>query len=311
MQTGCYSVRRWASRLLLACAIVGGLADRGTAQDLEPRAYAAAPTGLNFVVVAGGRSTGGVLVDPSLPIEDVEATINSLAVGYGRTFGLFNRTAMVAAAVPTVWLEATGLVADVPGRASRTGLADPRVKLSVNLVGGQALKPREFARATRPTIVGISVSVGLPLGQYDRTKLINLGAHRWSFKPEVGVSRLIGKWTIDGYAGVWLFTPNDTFYTGESRRTQRPIVAVQAHASYTVKPRLWFSADSTWYSGGTSSINGVAKADLQRNSRLGATVSLPLRRSQSLKISASTGATTRSGSSFKTIVAAWQLSWLD
>jgi hypothetical protein len=279
------------------------------AQDMEPRAYAASPVGVSFLAVIAGHSSGAVLVDPSLPIEDVRASVNSLGVGVGRTFDLFGHTALAVAALPFAWAKATGRVGETTGQASRTGLADPRIKLSLNLVGGRALSVPEFARTQRTTIVGVSLTAIPPLGQYDRSKLVNLGANRWAFKPEIGVSRLISKWTIDGYAGVWFATANDEFYPGAAVRTQRPIVALQAHVSYTARPRLWIAGDGTWYSGGRTTVDGVEKADLQRNSRYGVTVSLPIAGRQSLKISASTGATTRVGSDFRTIAAAWQVSW--
>jgi hypothetical protein len=282
-----------------------------SAQELEPRAYTPAPVGLNFLAVIAGRSTGGVVVDPSLPVEDVEASVNSLSVGLGKTIDMFGRTALVVAALPYVWADASGRIGEAAARATRSGLADPRIKVSVNLLGGRALSPREFARAPRSTIVGTSIGVAPPLGQYYRTKLVNIGANRWSFKPEIGISHVKGNWTIDGYAGMFLFTRNDAFYTGTSRRTQQPIVAVQAHASYTVRPRLWIAFDSTWYSGGTTIVDGVEKSDLQRSSRVGVTTSMPLGRQQSLKLSASSGATTRIGADFTTFAAAWQLAWFD
>ena len=281
-------------------------------QDLEPRAYAASPTGLNFLVAGFGRSAGGVVVDPALPVEDVEATVDAFTVGAGTTFNLFGRTALLVGGAGYVRAEATGRVGEDAREVSRSGLADPRFKLSVNLLGGRALTAGEFARAgERPTIVGVSLTVVPPLGKYDPSKLINLGSNRWSFKPEVGLSRLIRrKWTLDGYAGVWMFTENGEFYPGTAVRTQQPVLTLQGHISYTFKPRLWVAVDGTWYSGGTTSIDGVEKADLQRNSRLGLTASLPITRQQSLKISGSTGATTRIGADFQTVGVAWQLSWL-
>lgn len=299
-------------RALLVCCALSIMSIRtAAAQELEPRAYSASPIGLNFVVVSAVRSTGGVLVDPSLPVEDVEATVDSVAIGAGRTVNVFGRTALLVGAVPYAWADASGNLAEQARRISRTGLTDPRFKVSVNLVGGRALTPREFARTSVRTIVGVSLAFAAPLGQYERTKLINLGANRWTFKPEVGVSRIIGRWTIEGYAGVWLFTTNDEFYAGASIRTQQPIAALQAHASYTVRPRLWAAADATWYSGGTTSVNGVSKGDLQRNSRIGASLSLPFTRQQSLKFAASMGATTRIGADFRTVAVAWQFAWFD
>jgi hypothetical protein len=281
------------------------------AQELEPRAYAPSPVGVNFLVVAGGRSTGGVLVDPSLPVSDVEATVESVGLGVGRTMNLLGRTALLLAVVPYAWADASGEVGEETRHISRSGLADPRLKLSVNLVGGRALTPREFARARRTTILGVSLSVVPPLGQYERTRLINLGANRWSFKPEAGISRALGRWTIEGYGGVWLFTSNDEFYTGASVRTQDPVVALQGHVSYTLRPQLWAAVNATWYRGGTTNVDGVAKADLQKNSRVGATLSLPVGGRQSIKFSWSAGTTTRVGADFRTLGAAWQLTWFD
>jgi hypothetical protein len=281
------------------------------AQDLEPRAYAALPIGVNFVVVAAGRSSGGVVVDPSLPLEDVDASVGTVSVGYGRTLNIFNRTALIVAALPFARVKASGRVFENEQEISRSGLADPRIRLSINLLGGRAQRPRDFARTPRRTVVGASVAIAPPLGQYYPDKLINLGANRWSFKPEVGVSHVAGKWTLEGYGGVLLFTTNDAFYTGSSVRTQKPIVAVQGHVSYAFTPRIWTAVNATFYTGGRTSIDGVAKADLQRNSRLGATLALPIARQQSIKISTSTGATTRIGADFKTIGVAWQLTWFD
>lgn len=301
----------WHWRLLLCLAVTTASTGILAAQELEPRAYAASPVGVNFLVVAGGRSSGGVVVDPSLFVEDVEATVTSLGIGVGRTMNLFGRTGLVVAVVPYAWAEAAGNVGEQARRITRSGLADPRVKLSINLVGGHAQTPREFASSRRTTIVGVSLAVAPPLGQYTGTKLINLGANRWAFKPEVGVSRAVGRWTIEGYGGVVLFTTNDAFYTGTSVRTQAPVVALQAHVSYTVRRQLWTAFDATWYSGGTTTVNGARNADLQRNSRLGATLSLPVGRQQSIKFSGSTGATTRIGADFRTVAAAWQVTWFD
>jgi hypothetical protein len=299
-----------AAAILVLCTGLVQSIGTASAQDLEPRAYAAAPVGLSFLAVIAGRSAGGVLVDPSLPVEDVRASVNSLGVGLGTTFNFFGRTALGVAALPWVWVDATGCVGETSGHVSRSGLADPRLKFSVNLIGGRALPAPEFAKIQRRTIVGASLTAILPLGQYDPAKIVNLGTNRWTFKPELGVSRLIGRWTIDGYAGLWMASANHEFYPGDSLRTQQPILALQAHVSYTARPRLWLAADGTWYSGGTTTVNGVRKADLQRNSRIGVTTSLPLARQQSLKISVSTGATTRAGSDFRTIAVAWQTSWL-
>jgi hypothetical protein len=303
-------------RTTLVLAAVGlvswvGSPFRSVAQDLEPRAYAAAPIGTNFFGVAAGRSSGDVLVDPSIPLTDVHATVNSTVVGGGRTFSFFGRTALLSAAFPYAWPTVSGETGETRRSVSLSGLTDPRIRLSVNFVGGKALKPDEFTRARRPTIVGASLTVAPPLGQYDRTRLVNLGSNRWSMKPEAGISHRMNNWIFDGYAGIWFFAANNFYYTGSSIRTQQPIVTIQGHTSYTFKPRLWLAFDATWYSGGTTSIDGVKRGSPQRNVRIGSTFSLPLTRQQSLKIAYGKGAMTRAGSNFTTVSAAWQLTWFD
>jgi len=303
---------RRTSPIAAVIGLIASISGVAVAQDLEPRAYAAAPTGMHFIAAGWGRSSGDVLVDTAAPVQDVQATTNFVTLGAGTTFSLLGRTALLVGVFPYAWSTASGRIGEAAASVSRSGLADPRIKLSVNFVGGRALTRREFAQAERPTIVGASLTVVPPLGQYDQTKLVNLGANRWSYKPEIGVSHSINKkWTIDGYVGAWLFTTNEQYYTGSSVRSQDPIYAFQGHASYTVKPRLWVAFDATWYSGGTASVDGVQQGNQQRNSRIGATASVPLAQRHSFKASINKGATTRSGSNFTTVVAMWQFSWAE
>ena len=279
------------------------------AQEMEPRAYSPSPEGTTFLVVAASRSAGSVLTDPTLPIQDVDATVIGLALGVGHTFGVGGRQLLVLGTLPMTWADASGEIGEDRRTASRRGLADSRFKVSMILAGSRAMTPAEFAKTPQRTIVGASITVAPPLGQYYRTKLVNLGANRWSFKPEIGASRRINQWTIDGYGGVWLFTKNEEFYTGSSVRRQDPILSLQGHVSYTFPTRAWLAFDATWYTGGRTNIDGIDKLDLQRSTRLGATFSLPLPARQSIKVSYSGGATTRIGGDFRTIVVAWQKIW--
>ena len=300
------SARVFAGRALGA-AIALLLAGRTDAQELEPRAYSPSPVGTTFLVVSATRSSGGIFTDPSVPITDVEAKVGLLGLGVGHTFGLAGRQAMVLGLVPVIWGDASGQVGEDRQSVTRRGLGDVRVKLSIILAGSPAQTPAEFARSRRRGVLGVSVTVVPPTGQYDSSKLVNLGSHRWGFKPEIGVSRPAGRWTIEAYGGLSFFTNNDEYYPGSSRRHQDPIGALQGHLSYALGRRAWAAVNGTWYSGGASQIDGVGKADLQRNTRLGATLSLPLSARQSVKVAYSAGATTRIGSDFRTLTVAWQL----
>ena len=118
-----------------------------------------------------------------------------------------------------------------------------------------------------------------------------------------------GPWTFEATAGVWLFEDNDDFFGGQHRE-QDPLASIQAHLGYTFRPRLWLAFNATYYDGGASTINGDGRDDRQSNSRYGLTLSVPLGRSQSLKLHWNDGATTRIGSEFTSYGIAWQYIWL-
>jgi hypothetical protein len=107
--------------------------------------------------------------------------------------------------------------------------------------------------------------------------------------------------------GVWFFTANKNFLGGIKK--QDPMLTTQFHLNYRVKPGLWASVDTTFYAGGRSNVNGVADPNLQRNLRIGGTVSVPIHGRHSLKFSASTGAVVRLGGDFSTVGVGYQYLW--
>ena len=282
------------------------------AQDLDPRAYVWVPIKGNFLSSGFAFSQGGVLTDPSLPIENLKASVQSINFGYARSFNLFGKTATAFAAMPYSWAQAS---ADVNGQResiTRSGFSDMRMRLSVLLLGAPATPIEKFAQKKQKTILGLSLTISAPTGQYFSDKLINLGTNRWAFKPELALSYPMGKhWLIDVYTGLWLFTQNNRFYTGKSIRTQEPMGSFQGHLSYTIKPKMWLALDATYYTGGNSSINGTLKNDRQNNSRIGVTFVFPVLKRSSLRLAASTGAIVRSGADFNTFSIGWQTTWIE
>lgn len=279
-------------------------------QEMEPRAYSAVPAGTNFVVMGYARSSGDVTFDPSLPITNVQAKINTFSLGYSHSFGVLGHTASVAMSVPYANANVTGNVEGVPGHAYRSGLGDAQFRLAVNLLGNPPLTPEEFARRSPTTVLGASVGVIAPTGQYVPSRLINVGSNRWSFKPELGLSQPIGNWFVEGAAGVWLFTDNDNFFGGR-HRSQDPMPVFQWHGGYNWRPGLWIAADATYFAGGRTSVNGVQDQDLQRSVRYGVTLSVPLAASWSAKLAWSHGLITRIGGNFQTVSVALQYRWFN
>jgi hypothetical protein len=277
-------------------------------QELEPRAYSPAPAGSTFLVRAYSHSSGELLFDAAAPVTDARAKIETAVLGVSHVFDLAGHQASIAALAPYAWGDASGNVGEDRRSISRSGWGDARLKLSGILIGGPALSSQAFAARKPGPIVGASVLAVLPTGEYDPTRLINIGANRWAIKPEIGVSYPMGRWQADAYAGVWLFADNDNFFGGR-RKSQDPLGSFQAHLSYTVRPRLWAAVDTTYYTGGATRLDGVGGSDRQNNVRVGATISLPVARRQSIQIHYSHGAITRIGGKFSTFAIAWQSAW--
>lgn len=293
--------------LLLLTAMAGNLL---RAQDLDPRAYIRVPVHSTTVITGFAYSYGGVVTDQTLPVKDVVAHVSMGSVAVLRTFGFFGLTAQAMAALPLGFGDASGTVNGTSMFTQRSGAADMRLRFSVLLTGAPATGLEGIAKAPRKTIVGMSLNTVAPVGQYASDKLINLGANRWSFRPEIGISQPVGKrWLMDLYTGVWLFTPNHAFYPGQETRTQQPMLAIQGHVSYNFKSLAWVALDATLYFGGNSKVGDKWNNDRQENSRIGATLVTPIGGTNTLKFAASTGAIVRSGQDFTTFSIAWQHSW--
>ncbi|MGO4304436.1 transporter [Cupriavidus sp. RAF12] len=296
-------------RRLLPC--LGALVNGCMAQELEPRAYSAAPIGTHFLLATYARLGGDVLTDPSLPITDVNAKIDIFALGYLQVFDLLGRTASVGVVLPYSRANVTGNVFDAPNSVYRAGVGDAYLRLAVNLLGGAAKTPAEFARHPPVPTLGASLTVVAPSGQYHANRLINIGANRWAFKPELGVSVPFGNnWFAESSFGVWLFTANDEFL-GSRQRQQSPIAVVQLHGGYQFRPGLWLAADAGFYGGGNTTVDGVRNDDRRTNTRYGLTLSVPLVANWSGKIGVSKGWITRAGGDYKAITLTVQYRWTD
>jgi hypothetical protein len=213
--------------------------------------------------------------------------------------------------VPYVLGDVTGNVGENRREVTRSGLADSRVKLSVNLRGNDAMSPREFAAAPRRTVLGASLTITMPASQYSGTKLINLGTNRWSMKPEFGVSVPRGHWDLDAYLGGWIYFDNLDSFPGGVVRAQDPILTLQGHASYTIRRGFWLAGDGTWYRGGSARTAGGAPSTPLNNARVGVTMSVPLARRYTVKVAYTSGIVERTGTNFRTVSVAWQTVWIS
>ena len=280
------------------------------AQDAEPRSYSNTPVGLNFLIAGYLYSEGKIAFDPTLSIADTAFHSNTGLLAYVRSFAFAGQSAKFDVIVPTSSFAALGTVNGQARERAMSGLGDPRFRVSVNLFGAPALSAKDFGSYQQDLIVGVSLQVSAPLGQYDNSKLLNLGNNRWSFKPELGVSKAWGPWTFEVATGATFFSDNIDFIGGNTF-AQAPIYTVQAHALYTFQSGVWMALDGVYFAGGRTTLNGVKSDNELRNTRAGFTLALPIDRRNSLKLSASTGISTRTGSEFSAVGIAWQYRWGD
>jgi hypothetical protein len=308
------SVQRGADFGASLFSVLLGVAAAGTtslclrAADIEPRAYSNIPVGINFLEAGYAYSEGNVAFDPSVPIKDGQLVTHNLVLAYARSFDLWGKSGKFDIIIPEAWLSGTAKVLGQPRSREVYGLADPLLRFYVNLSGAPALSLRDFASYKQNTIIGVSLAVSVPLGQYDPQKLVNIGTNRWSFKPEIGVSKTLGPLTLELATGAYFFTDNEQPFRGNNLQ-QAPVYAVQAHLIYNFGRGFWGALDTNYYFGGQTTKDGVTGDESQANWRLGATLAIPLDRQNSIKIFGNTGIYSRTGSNFDTIGIVWQYRW--
>lgn len=280
----------------------------GDAQEIEPRTYANTPVGMNFLAFGYSYSSGNVFMDPALPIEDVDAQIHLAFARYIRTFSLFGKPAKLKFLAP--WSDGhwDGFLEGEYRTRDVRGLADPRLGLDLLLSGAPALDAAEFRGYQQKLVIGLRFDLVTPFGQYNCARLINLGSNRWSFHSEIGVSKAIGKWTLEGAAGAWFYMDNDDFFGGMTL-SQDPFLVIKANVIRSVRPGFWWAVGMGYGQGGQTAVDGISRDTKQKNWRITAMLVVPISPTQGLSLSAASGRTFQAGPDFNVVAIAYQIAW--
>lgn len=297
----------WCCTILAALSICA-VAVRVDAQSLEPRSYANTPVGMNFLITGYDYATGGIVSDPSIPLQNADIENHELVLGYARTLDVWGMSGKFDLILPYAWSSGTAEFAGALNERQVDGFGDPKVRVSLNFLGAPALSLKDFLDYRQNWIVGASLQIAMPLGQYDDDRLLNIGTNRWSIRPELGISKAFGPLTLEVAAGVYLYTDNTDFLNGQTK-AQDPLYTLQAHLIYSLRSGIWFSADGTYYAGGSTTINGSIESKRQDNTRVGLTAALPINRHHSLKLFVASGVSARWGGDFDNAGLAWQYRW--
>jgi hypothetical protein len=282
----------------------------GNAQDLEPRRWSHLPVGVNFAAAAYAYTDGNIFLDPAVLVEDAQAEIHTLGLGYVHSFGLFGRSARIDFGVPFSNGHWAAVADGDPVETRRQGFGDPKLRFALNLVGSPAQTMAEFAQFTPRTIVGAALEVLPPLGQYYTDRLVNLGSNRWVFRPQLGVVHNTGPWSFEATGSVWVFGDNDDYQAPGRKLEQDALYTLQLHAIYTFKPGLWASLSAGYGYGGRAIINNAVQPDDQGNFLWAASFGFPIDRKQGIKMAFQRGTTTKNtGVDYHRFILAYSLMW--
>jgi hypothetical protein len=282
------------------------------AQDLAPRAYVITPIHSNAVTLTWAFYDGGLNFTGTIPIT-ATGRYNVPIFSYYHSLGFFGRSANLTASLPYGVGNFESAALGKQKSVYRSGLVDLSVRFSLNLMGGPAMTLEQFSKWKQKNILGVSLRVIAPTGQYSPTQLINWGINRWAFKPELGYSGRWGHWVLDGYGGVWFYTTNSAEFhiPRPAPQTQEPIGSFEGHLSRDFGRGTWVSLDGNFWWGGVTTLNGIRNpATLQTSSRAGGTAAFRVSQHQSLKVTYSDGAYVRFGGNYHNVSLAWQYSWL-
>ncbi len=279
-------MKRWAAVIAIGLLFATGAVPT-LAQDVEPRRWTPLPVSTSVVGAGYVYTSGDIAFDPVLKVEGTTVNARTWAFSFLHALDAFGKLARVDVLLPHQHARWKGLLNGEPREVDHRGLADPLIRLSANFLGPPALDAQGLRayQAAHPvyTVAGASLAVTLPLGEYTREKLLNLGQNRFVIRPQMGVVHRRGHWSYELTGSILFFTDNTEFY-GDLTRAQDPLFALQGHIVYTAESGWWASVGAAHDWGGESSVGGVRKDDSKRDLLFGISAGLPLSRQSSVKI---------------------------
>ncbi len=297
--------------LTVLLLILAGNAGRLTAQELEPRNLTNLPRGMNFFSLGYAFASGNTLLDQSLPLEDFNGRIHSILAAYVRSVNFWGKSGKVGVILPFAGGDFKGSFDEDPFVDSYTGFGDIRLRASVNLTGAPSLLPSEYGDYSQRTITGFGLQVTLPTGNYKPEQLPNLGANRWSFRMNYGVSHTVKQWIFELYAGIWFFTPNNELL-GEFRQTQSPLWVAKTSIIRTLGEQGNWLAFSLGYGYGAKiSIDGMQRDIVLSQMPLSLIYAHTFGKLHTVKLALASSIRFRQGGDYDAIAISYQFRWLD
>ena len=264
---------------------------------------------MNFLVMGYSYSGGNVLLDPQLPIEDLDSKLHTILGAYVRSIRIFGLSGKVDLTVPWSSGDYGTVVDGIDSSRSVNGFGDARIRLTVNFTGAPSLAKEEF-RDYKPSLIsGMSLRIICPTGQYNPNYVVNLGSNRWIFWPTWGISKFWNKWILEGHINAAFITPNYEFL-GDNTFTQNPVGGLKMHVIRSFKGNWWISLSSGYLVGGKTYINGELKDTRISNLRVALNVAVTICQNHVIRLTSFTSRRFERGADFDAIALSYQFRWI-
>jgi len=229
---------------------------------VPPRFYWKSLSGTNAVPVIYQTMSGNVNpLDPAQrPVPGVVFDASLTIAGFAKLLPVFDRAAMMAVLVPM------GRVTSTVGPTTETagGYGDPLIEFDINLIGPDPIMNIPNMIRYEPGFsLDLLVDLGLPLGEYDPSKSVNIGQNRFYTRIATPIVWQMGRWvpgwrtTLEFLPNVYIYGDNDEFMGAKTLETD-PMYGLEAHLTTDFTEHFWGSLDLVNINGGKSTIDGVA-----------------------------------------------------
>jgi hypothetical protein len=161
----------------------------------------------------------------------------------------------------------------------------------VGLLGSPSLAVMDYVQYEPGFRMSVATRLFLPTGDYDSSRLLNLGGNRWSLQASLPISYVLGDSMIDSelttfeiIPTVQIFGDNNDAFGPATVKSQEALLRVEGHVTRTFGPAVWAALDAYYELGGETSSDGVPQGDARETAAVGATLGLVLSPSLALRL---------------------------
>jgi hypothetical protein len=257
---------------LLTAAIASALMVAEARPQDGARAYHLTPADTDIISLTttilrteiGGSAFDARVVTPSYrPSIDVVGNAGTLLIG----IPVGDLSAALQTPIGTINLD------------SDIALGDLYVGGSLGLLGSPSLSPVDYAQYKPGLRVSVAAKWFLPTGDYDSSRVLNLGANRWSLQASLPISYVLGNSMIDPDLTTFEIVPmveffgdNDDPFGPASVVSQDPLFRVEGHVTRNFGQPFWASLDGAFDFGGRVRADGIPQGEAEKALALGATL---------------------------------------